>query len=146
MQHSKTWLYHYLGPLFEFRCMWIFPSDKISRHYCSYKRQTWICQTLFWQFRMRSYLLLIWFCDSYACSCSLYEGRTSFFMELIPRKLWSSEVWFLMLFSSNIDVVLLINPSAIVFVFGVFNMCHKDWLTYLGGTETASELYYNFSS
>ena len=34
--------------------------------------------------------------------------------------------------SSNIDEVLSINPSANVFVFGDFNIHHKDWLTYSG--------------
>ena len=43
--------------------------------------------------------------------------------------------------SSNIDEVLSINPSANVFVFEDFNIRHKDWLTYSGGTE----LCYNFS-
>ena len=47
--------------------------------------------------------------------------------------------------SSNIDKVLLINPSANVFVFGEFNICHKDWLTYSGGTGRPGELSYNFS-
>ena len=37
--------------------------------------------------------------------------------------------------SSNIDEVLSINPSANVFVFGDFNIHHKDWLTYSGGTD-----------
>ena len=46
--------------------------------------------------------------------------------------------------SSNIDEVLLINPSA-VFVFGSFNIHHKDWLTYSGGTDQPGELCYNFS-
>ena len=46
--------------------------------------------------------------------------------------------------SSNIDEVLSINPSA-VFVFGDFNVHHKDWLTYSGGTDQPSELCYNFS-
>ena len=36
--------------------------------------------------------------------------------------------------SSNIDKVLWINPSA-VFVFGDFNVHHKDWLTYSAGTD-----------
>ena len=47
--------------------------------------------------------------------------------------------------SSNIDKVLLINPSANVFVFGDFNVHHKDWLTYSGGTDRPGELCYNFS-
>ena len=34
--------------------------------------------------------------------------------------------------SSNIDDVLLINPSANMFVFGDLNVRHKDWLTYSG--------------
>ena len=47
--------------------------------------------------------------------------------------------------SSNIDQVLSINPSANVLVFGDFNVHHKDWLTYSGGTERPGELCYNFS-
>ena len=37
--------------------------------------------------------------------------------------------------SSNIDEVLSINPSANVSVFGDFNVHHKDWLAYSGGTD-----------
>ena len=47
--------------------------------------------------------------------------------------------------SSNIDEVLSINPSADVFVFGDFNVHHKDWLTCSGGTDKSGELCYNFS-
>ena len=47
--------------------------------------------------------------------------------------------------SSNIDEVLSINPSANVFAFGDFNIHHKDWLTYSGGTDRPGELCYNFS-
>ena len=47
--------------------------------------------------------------------------------------------------SSNIDEVLSSNPSANVFVFGDFNVHHKDWLTYSGGTDRPGELCYNFS-
>ena len=43
---------------------------------------------------------------------------------------------------SNIDVVLLINPPA-VFVFGDFNIHHKDWLIYSSGTTWPGELCYN---
>ena len=46
--------------------------------------------------------------------------------------------------SFNIDEVLLINPSD-VFVVGDFNVHHKDWLTYSGGTYRPGELCYNFS-
>ena len=47
--------------------------------------------------------------------------------------------------SPNIDEVLSINPSANVFVFGDFNVHHKNWLTYSGGTDGPVELCYNFS-
>ena len=47
--------------------------------------------------------------------------------------------------SSNIDEVLSTNPSANIFVFGDFNIHHKDWLTYSGGTDRSGELCYNFS-
>ena len=47
--------------------------------------------------------------------------------------------------SSNIDEVLLINPSANVFVFGYFDVHHKDWLTYSGRTDRPGRLCYNFS-
>ena len=44
--------------------------------------------------------------------------------------------------SSNIDEVLSINPSANVFVFGDFNIHHKDWLPYSSGTDRPGELCY----
>ena len=47
--------------------------------------------------------------------------------------------------SFNIDEVLSINPSANVFVFGDFNVHHKDWLAYSSGTDRPGELCYNFS-
>ena len=47
--------------------------------------------------------------------------------------------------SSNIDEILSINPSANVFAFGDFNILHKDWLTFSGGTDRSGELCYNFS-
>ena len=47
--------------------------------------------------------------------------------------------------SSNINEVLSISPSANVFVFVDFNVHHKDWLTYSGGTDRPGELCYNFS-
>ena len=43
------------------------------------------------------------------------------------------------------DSVLSINPSANVFVFGDFNVHHKDWLTYSSGTDRPGECCYNFS-
>ena len=47
--------------------------------------------------------------------------------------------------SFNINEVLSINPSANVFIFGDFNIHHKYWLTYFGGTAKTGELCYNFS-
>ena len=47
--------------------------------------------------------------------------------------------------SSNIDEVLSMNPSPNVFVFGDFNVHHKDWLTYSGGTDRPDELSFIFS-
>ena len=43
------------------------------------------------------------------------------------------------------DEVLSINPSATVFVSEHFNVHHKDWLTYSGGTDKPGELCHNFS-
>ena len=47
--------------------------------------------------------------------------------------------------SFNMDEVLSINPSASVFVFGDFNVHHRNWFTYSGGTDRFGELSYNFS-
>ena len=47
--------------------------------------------------------------------------------------------------SSNIDEILSINPSANAFVFGDFNVHHKDSLTYSGETDRSGELYFSFS-
>ena len=46
---------------------------------------------------------------------------------------------------SNIDNILLINPSANVFVFEGVNFHYKDWLTYSGGTDRLGETCYKFS-
>ena len=45
----------------------------------------------------------------------------------------------------NIADVLSINPSANVFVFGDFNVYHKDRITFSGGTDRPGELCYHFS-
>ena len=42
--------------------------------------------------------------------------------------------------SSNIDEVLSISPYANVFVFVDFNVHHKGWLTYSGGTDRPGEI------
>ena len=43
---------------------------------------------------------------------------------------------------SYIDEILWINPSANVFVFGDFNVHHKDWLTYSSGIDRPGEFFY----
>ena len=48
--------------------------------------------------------------------------------------------------SSNIDEFLSINPSANAFVFGDFDVHHKDWLTYSGGTDWPVNSVINFLS
>ena len=71
----------------------------------------------------------------------LHSGSYFFFLYQSPSSLW-------MVFdsiSSNMDEVLSINPSANVFVFGDFNIHHKDWLICSGGTDRSGELCYNFS-
>ena len=47
--------------------------------------------------------------------------------------------------SSETDEIFSINKSANTFVFGDFNVHHKDWLTYFGGTDRPGELSYIFS-
>ena len=82
--------------------------------------------------------------DSYLCFWLALLLSVSYFFFLS----WSASLSLCMVFdsvSSNIDEVLLINPSANVFVFGDFNVHHKDWLTYSGGTDRPGELCYNFS-
>ena len=81
--------------------------------------------------------------DSYLCFrlALLYSVSYFFFLYRSPS---SSLCTVFDSISSNIDEVLSINPSANVFVFGDFNVHHKDWLTYSGGTDRPGELCYNF--
>ena len=72
--------------------------------------------------------------DSYLCFrlALLHSVSYFFFLYLSPS---SALCTVFDSISSNIDEVLLINPSANVFVFGDFNDHHKDWLTYSSGTD-----------
>ena len=82
--------------------------------------------------------------DSYLCFWPALLHSVSYFFFVY----WSPSSSLSMVFdsiSSNIDEVLSINPSANVFVFGDFNVHHKDWFTYSGGTNQPGELCYNFS-
>ena len=61
---------------------------------------------------------------------------------------WSLSLSFCTVFdsiSSNIDEVFSINSSANMLLPVDFNIHHKDWLIYSGGTDTSGELCYNFS-
>ena len=82
--------------------------------------------------------------DSYLCFRLALLHSVSYFFFLY-RSPSSSLCTVFYSISSNIDEVLLINPSANVFVFGDFNVHNKDWLTYSGGTDRPVELCYNFS-
>ena len=72
--------------------------------------------------------------DSYLCFqlALLLSVSYFFFRHLSPS---SSFCTVFDSISSNIDEVLSINASANVFIFGDFNVHHKDWLTYSGGTD-----------
>ena len=84
------------------------------------------------------------FADSYLCFRLALLHSVSYFFFLYRSP--SSSLWTIFdSISSTIDEVLWINPSANVFVFGDFNVHHKDWLTYYGGTDRPVELCYNFS-
>ena len=82
--------------------------------------------------------------DSYLCFRLALLHSVSYFFFLY-RSPSSSLCTVFDSVSSNIDEVLSINPSANVFVFGDFNVHHKDWLTYFGETDRSAELCYNFS-
>ena len=79
---------------------------------------------------------------SYLCFRQALLHSASYFFFLYRSPLSLCTVYSFI--SSNIDEVPSINPSANVFVFGDFNVHHKDWLTYSGGTDRPGELCYNF--
>ena len=82
--------------------------------------------------------------DSYLCfQLALLHSVSYFFFIYQSHSLSLCTVFDSVL--SNRDDVLWINPFANVFVFGDFNVHHKDWLTYSGGTDRPGELCYNFS-
>ena len=132
-----------------------------------YVRQTWITQLILaislWEvifLYSKRFLILICMvkdglpfardlslensADSYLCFRLALLHSVSYFFFLY-RSPSSSLCTVFDFISSNIDEVLSINASANVFVFVDFNVHHKDWLTYSGGTDRSSELCYNFS-
>ena len=82
--------------------------------------------------------------DSYLCFrlALLHSVSYFFFLYRSPSSSLCTVFYSIL---SNIDEFLSINPTANVFVFGDFNVHHKDWLTYSGGTDRPGELCYNFS-
>ena len=82
--------------------------------------------------------------DSYLCfrPALLHSVSYFFFLYSSPSLLLCIVFDFIL---SNIDEVLSINLSANVFVFGDFNVHHRDWLTFCGRTDRPGELCYKFS-
>ena len=80
--------------------------------------------------------------DSYLCFWLALLHSVSYFFFLYHSALSLSTVWGAI--SSSLDEVLLKNPSANVFVFGDFKVCHKDWLieNYSVRTNRPDELCY----
>ena len=83
------------------------------------------------------------FADSYLCFQLALLHSVSYF-SFVYRSPSSSLCTVVDSVSSNIDQALSVNASANVFVFGDFNIYHKDWLTCSGGTDRSRELCYNF--
>ena len=82
------------------------------------------------------------FADSYLCLqlVLLHSVFYFFFLCQSPSSFLGTTFYFI---SSNIDENLSIHPSSTVFVFGGFNIHHKDWLTYSDGTDRPGEPCYN---
>ena len=115
-------------------------------------------------FSMRGYLPLIRKDSSTHMHCLAVYMKERLPLGLISRKLCRFLLMFSTVFTS-LSVLLLfpllitffifvysflfyfisINPSANVFVFGDFNIHHKNWLTYSNGTDGSGKLYYHFS-
>ena len=83
--------------------------------------------------------------DSYICFRLALVHSVSYFF-FLHRSPSSSSCMVFDSIASNIVEVLSINPSANVFVFGDFNVHHKDWLIYSGGTDRPGEFCHNFST
>ena len=83
--------------------------------------------------------------DPYSCFRLALLHSVSYFFFLY-RSPSSSLCMVFYSISSNIDEVISINPSANVFVFGDFNVHHKDWLTYSSGTDRPVNSVINFLS
>ena len=65
------------------------------------------------------------------------HGLTVYVKEVLPFAISRKLSRFLFMFSTGFT-------SFNMFVFGDFNVHHKDWLTYSGGTDRPGKLCYNF--
>ena len=83
--------------------------------------------------------------DSYLCFRLAFRLNSVSYFFFLYRSPSSSLSTVYDSVSSNIDEVLSINTSGNVFVFRDFNVHHKHWLNYSGGTDRHGELCYNFS-
>ena len=81
--------------------------------------------------------------ESYLCFRLALLHSVSYFFFLY-RSLSSSLYMVFDFISCNIDEVLSVNQSANVYVFGEFNVHHKDWLAYSGGADRPGKLCYKF--
>ena len=153
--------------LFEFGWMWFFPESK-SPDILALSEKNLDNLIVSGNFSVRGYLLLVqrdftymhglvvhlkeglpfaWdlplenSVDSNLCFQLTLLRSMSYFFPLLITYFIFMHAWFLMLwgFWSNVDEVLLINPCANVFVF---NLHHKDWLTYSGRTDRPGILYH----
>ena len=80
--------------------------------------------------------------DSFLCLQLTFLHSASYFFFLY----WSPSLSLCTAFdsiSSKTDQVLSINTSPNVFGFGDFDVHHKDWLTYSGGTDRPAEICCN---
>ena len=107
---------------------------KVSRNICDDHNLVLVCfaRDLSLENSVDSYLFFR-LALLHSASCFLYQSSSSSLCMVFDSV------------SSNIVEVLLINPSANVFVFRDFDVHHKDCLTYSGGTDRPGELCYNFS-
>ena len=81
--------------------------------------------------------------DSYLCfRLALLHSVPYFFFLYQSSSSFLCTVPFILF--NVIDEVLSINPSANVFVFGDFNVHHKGWLAYSGGTDRSGERYNSY--
>ena len=141
---------------FEFCLLWNFLTIKHCWHPCSVSDKLgWL--HWFWQFLFERLFSLMW-----QDSLTHIHGLLAYVREGL-RFAWDLSLTLLLSVSyfffsyqspssctvfdailSNIDEVLSINLSAYMFVFGDFNIHHKDWLTYSRGTDRPGEVGYNF--